>query len=111
MIRPCCPSIRPQRGGRHGKEPVPSQHEDAEAARFEQSGKRRMENIQPAGERSESRQNDAVSVGDEDEVKLLLKSDVDVNFQNVDGLTPLHQVKLIFIYLLLLYNFAFFPFL
>ena len=34
----------------------------------------------------------AVSVGDIDEVKLLLSSQADVNFQNVDGLTPLHQV-------------------
>ena len=35
----------------------------------------------------------AVSVGDIDEVKLLVKSNAEsINFQNVDGLTPLHQV-------------------
>ena len=34
----------------------------------------------------------AVSVGDVDEVRLLLASNTNVNYQNVDGLTPLHQV-------------------
>lgn len=34
----------------------------------------------------------AVSIGDVDEVRLLLASRTDVNYQNVDGLTALHQV-------------------
>lgn len=34
----------------------------------------------------------AVSSGDVDEVKKLLAKGTDINFQNVDGLTALHQV-------------------
>lgn len=36
----------------------------------------------------------AISSGDVDEVKKLLEKDADINFQNVDGLTALHQVQL-----------------
>lgn len=34
----------------------------------------------------------AVSAGDLDEVKKLLQKGTDVNYQNVDGVTALHQV-------------------
>ena len=37
----------------------------------------------------------AISSGDVDEVKKLLAKDADINFQNVDGLTALHQVQLL----------------